>query len=283
MFKWYGLVGILLIVLVELNFIFKIEPFASWYFPIIWFGYIMAIDALVFKLRRNSLISNRFYKFLGIVVLSALFWWVFEFINIPLRNWSYSGLGNFTSANSTILNFKNLFGTLSFATVLPALFETVELIRSIHLFENKKLKKRHKITKNFLHSMIGLGVVCFIAPFVLPKFTFPLVWLSFFLILDPINYLHKQPSIIGHLKDRKLAIPLSLLLAGIILGFLWEFWNYWAIPKWTYDVPYVGFLKIFEMPILGYIGYFPFAWELYAMYWFVRSLFVQKKESLLVK
>ena len=114
----------------------------------------------------------------------------------------------------------------------------------------------------------------------LPKYAFPLVWLAFFFILDPINYLHKQPSVIKHLKDRKLTIPLSLLLAGIIMGFFWEFWNYWAIPKWTYNVPFVGFFKIFEMPLLGYLGYFPFAFELYAMYFFVESLFI-KKEKLL--
>ena len=127
-----------------------------------------------------------------------------------------------------------------------------------------------------------IGVLCFVAPLVLPAFTFPLVWLSFFFILDPINYLHKQPSVVGHLKDKRLVIPLSLLLAGIIMGFFWEFWNYWAVPKWTYDVPFVGFFKIFEMPILGYLGYFPFAFELYAMYWFVRSLFL-KKERYLVR
>ena len=128
--------------------------------------------------------------------------------------------------------------------------------------------------------MIGLGILSFILPIFFPKFAFPLVWISFFLVLDPLNYLHKQPSIIGHLKDKKLAIPLSLLLAGIILGFLWEFWNYWAIPKWTYDIPFVGFFKIFEMPILGYLGYFPFAFELYTMYWFIRSLFVHKEHML---
>jgi hypothetical protein len=240
-----------MILFVEVNFIFKIEPFASWYFPIVWFGYILTIDALIYKLRRNSLISNRFYQFLGMVVISMLFWWIFEFINIPLKNWSYSGLEGLRWG-------KDLFGSLSFATVLPALFETVELIRTVHLFDKKKLHKKHRITKKFLNTMMLLGAICFIALIFLPKFAFPLVWLSFFLILDPINYLHKQPSIVGHLKDRKLVIPLSLLLAGIILGFLWEFWNYWAVPKWSYDVPYVGFLKIFEMPIIGYLGYFPF-------------------------
>ncbi len=273
MFKTYGLVGIALIILMEVNFFTKIEPFASWYFPIIWSGYILVIDALVFKLRGKSLISNQFYTFIGMVVISALFWWIFEFVNLVISNWNYQGTGKLGI-------LKNLFGTLSFATVLPAFFETVELIRSIHLFDTKKLKKKHKITKSLLHTMVALGVVCFIVPLVLPSFTFPLVWLSFFLFLDPINYLHGQPSIIGHLKDRKLVIPLSLLVAGIIMGFFWEFWNYWALPKWTYNIPFVGFFKIFEMPILGYLGYFPFAFELYSMYWFTRSLFVHKEHLL---
>src|SRR3989344_6487134 len=276
MFKRYGLIGILLIIFAEANFFFKIEPFASLYFPIIWTGYILVIDALIYKLRRNSLISNRIGQFFGMIVISALFWWIFEFSNLMIRNWSYSGLEGI-AASGAASTIKNLFGTLSFATVLPAFFETVELIRSIHLFDKVKLKRKHDISKTFLHIMMAIGVLCFILPFVLPKFAFPLIWLAFFFIFDSINYLHKQPSIIGHLKDKRLVIPLSLLLAGITVGFFWEFWNYWAIPKWTYNIPYLGFFKIFEMPILGYFGYFPFAFELYAMYWFVRSLFVHKE------
>ncbi len=272
MFKKYGVIGIILIVLVEINFFLKIQPFANWYFPIVWFSYILIIDALIYKLKRSSLITNRFYQFLGMTIISALFWWIFEFTNLSIQNWNYQGIEGITA--------KNLYGILSFATILPALFETVELIRSIRLFENKRLKRKHNISKGFLYTMMSLGIICFVLPLIFPKFTFPLIWASFFFFLDPINYLHKQPSIIGHLKDRKLAIPLSLLLAGIILGFLWEFWNYYAIIKWTYDIPFVNFFKIFEMPLLGYIGYFPFAFELYSMYWFVRSLFL-KKEFLL--
>ena len=270
MFKKYGLIGILLIVFVEINFILKIQPFANWYFPIVWFGYILTIDALVYKLRKNSLISNRFSQFLGMVVISMLFWWMFEFINIAIQNWRYLGI-------YYLGDWRNIFGSLSFSTVLPALFETAELIKSINLFKEDELHKKHKITKSFLHIMIFLGVICFILPALLPEIAFPLVWLSFFLILDPINYLHKQPSVIGHIKEGRLKTPLSLLLAGIVLGFLWEFWNYQAIIKWTYEIPFVGFLKIFEMPILGYLGYFPFALELYAMYWFIRSLFLHKE------
>ncbi len=275
-FKIYGLVGIILIVLMEINFFLKIEPFASWYFPLIWLGYILTIDSLVYKLKGSSLISNRAKGFFGILIISSLFWWLFEFTNLKLNNWSYTGVG----LSSTLM--RNLFGTISFATVLPALFETTELIRSVGLFEKVKFKKQHKISKGFIYWMMFFGVVFFALPFTFPAFAFPLIWLSFFFFLDPINYLNKQPSIIGHFKDRKLAIPFSLLFAGIVMGFFWEFWNYWAIPKWTYNIPFVGFFKIFEMPVLGYLGYFPFAFELYSMYWFVRSLFL-KKEGFLTK
>jgi hypothetical protein len=272
-FKIYGIIGVILIILVEINFFLKIQPFANWYFPIIWFSYIFVVDSIIYKIKGNSLISNKFKTFLGMVIISSLFWYVFELTNISLNNWQYQGIEG-------LKNLTPLFTFLSFSTVLPALFETFELIRSIRLFENKKLKSKHKITKRFLYITISLGIISFFLPLIFPVFTFPLIWLGFFLILDPINYINNQPSIIKHLKDKKLAIPLSLLLAGIILGFLWEFWNYWAIPKWTYNIPFLNFFKLFEMPILGYLGYFPFAFELYSMYWFVRSLFLRKEMSL---
>ncbi len=273
MFKLYGVLGILLIILVELNFIFKLEPFASWYFPIVWFGYILTIDSMIYKLRRDSLLTNRPAQLLGMVCVSMLIWWVFEFINIGVQNWSYQGTEGIVRSN--------LMASLAFSTVLPALFETVELLRAINLFKNTRFKQHHRITKRSLHVLMALGILCFIAPLFLPTFAFPLVWLSFFLLLDPINYLHKQPSIIGHLKDRKLTIPLTLAFSGLLLGFLWEFWNYWAVPKWTYHIPYFGFFKIFEMPLLGYLGYPPFALELYAMYWFIRSLLFHKEKPLI--
>ena len=277
MFRKYGFVGIILIALVEINFFFKIQPFANWYFPIIWLGYILVVDAMVYKLRKKSILSNHPLQLMGMFILSTFFWYAFEFLNLGVHNWVYVG----TDGISTTGMFnKNFFSFLSFSTVLPAFFETVELLRSIHLFDKQKLKKKHKITKKFLYTMFSLGIASFFLPLVFPKFAFPLVWLSFFLILDPINYLYKQPSIIGHLKDGKLAIPLSLLAAGLILGFFWEFWNFWAVPKWIYNIPYAGFFKIFEMPILGYLGYLPFSFELYSMYWFVRGLFINKEHLL---
>lgn len=88
MFKWYGLLGILMIVFVEINFILKIQPLNLLAFPIVWLGYILTIDAIIYKIRGNSLVSNRLSQFLGMFVISAVIWWVFEFVNVYLQNWS---------------------------------------------------------------------------------------------------------------------------------------------------------------------------------------------------
>jgi hypothetical protein len=57
--------------------------------------------------------------------------------------------------------------------------------------------------------------------------------------------------------------------------FFWELWNYYSYPKWVYHVPFADFWHIFEMPVLGYGGYLPFALELFALYQILARLFRQ--------
>jgi hypothetical protein len=61
------------------------------------------------------------------------------------------------------------------------------------------------------------------------------------------------------------ALSISFLLAGGVCGFLWELWNFRAGLKWAYTVPFVGSLEIFEMPLLGFLGFSLFALECYVM------------------
>jgi hypothetical protein len=63
----------------------------------------------------------------------------------------------------------------------------------------------------------------------------------------------------------------SLLAGGLVCGGLWEFWNYWAASKWIYSVPFFHW-KIFEMPLLGFLGFPPFALECWILYHLLRSV-----------
>jgi hypothetical protein len=48
--------------------------------------------------------------------------------------------------------------------------------------------------------------------------------------------------------------------------------DYWARAKWQYTVPIMENLKIFEMPLPGYLGFPALALECFTMYVFVQSL-----------
>lgn len=274
MFRKYGILGLVMIAFAEINFILKIQPFANWYFLIVWFGYIFVIDSLIYRLKKNSLISSRFKLFLAMLALSAVFWWTFEILNLAISSWGYNNVFGITALSNVFRK------TLYFSTVLPAVLETAELLKTIHLFNHAEFKKTHKISKIFLYIMVLSGIFCLVAPIIIKNIYFAqIMWLGFFLLLDPFNYIHHKPSIIGHFKDRKLAIPLALFAGGTICGFFWEFWNYWAVTKWTYTMPDPFGIKIFEMPLLGYICYGPFAWSLYAMYNFAETILHGKAEK----
>ncbi|MBA3439900.1 MAG: hypothetical protein H0T92_08540, partial [Pyrinomonadaceae bacterium] len=123
------------------------------------------------------------------------------------------------------------------------------------------------------HLLIAIGTVSALLPLlIISAWLVPVVWLAFILLFDPLNCLRGWPSITGDLARGDYRRLASLLAGGGVCGVLWEFWNYWAVAKWTYTIPYLGDVKIFEMPVLGYGGFPPFAVECWAIYIFCRSL-----------
>lgn len=107
----------------------------------------------------------------------------------------------------------------------------------------------------------------FVSPSVARYLAAP-VWLGFIFLLDPINRRFGGESL---LDDRNRTR--NLLMSGLLCGFLWEFWNYWAGAKWHYTVPIMEHVKLFEMPLPGFLGFPPFALECFTMYVFVRLMF----------
>ena len=98
------------------------------------------------------------------------------------------------------------------------------------------------------------------------------IWLGFILLLDPLNARAGNESILGDWYQGRTRRLVNLLIAGLACGIIWEFWNYWSGTKWIYNVPILPELKIFEMPVLGFGGFPPFAVECFVMYVTVRRL-----------
>jgi hypothetical protein len=114
--------------------------------------------------------------------------------------------------------------------------------------------------------IIFIGIATLILLLIWPKYFYIFLWLSVFLILDSINHLRGRRSLVSFTNIRDWRPLISLALGCLLCGFFWEMWNYLAYPKWIYQTPGVEFLYIFEMPLLGYLGYIPFSFELFAFY-----------------
>jgi hypothetical protein len=119
---------------------------------------------------------------------------------------------------------------------------------------------------------IAIGAALLIWPLARPSpYLAAPVWLGFIFLLDPINARLGGESLIKDLVVRRNPNRLlNLMLSGFLCGVLWEFWNYWSRAKWHYTVPIMEHLKIFEMPVPGYLGFPAFALECFTMYVFVR-------------
>jgi hypothetical protein len=260
-------IGLLIMVVSEGATLARIEPFYSWNTPICWTGFILFADSIVYRARGRSLIRTTPRDFILLTLLSIPLWLVFEGYNRVIRNWHYVGLPD---------NFwLRMFGyAWSFATIWPAIFEAADLID----LRAGRAGRAGTSGKSISHPAypalpaVLLGAAMLTMPFLVPRdvarYLAAPVWLGFIFLLDPINKRLGGPSIGDDLNR-----TLDFLMSGLLCGVLWEFWNYWAGAKWHYTVPIMQNVKIFEMPLPGYLGFPPFALECFTMFVFVRLMF----------
>ena len=121
-----------------------------------------------------------------------------------------------------------------------------------------------------------VGAVLLVSPLVaspqLARYLAAPVWLGFIFLLDPITARLGGPSLARDWRARQFDRTINLAMSGVLCGVLWEFWNYWSRAKWHYTVPIMEHLKVFEMPLPGYLGFPAFALECFTMYAFVRTV-----------
>ncbi len=264
----YAWIGLLAMAVSEAGMLVRLQPFFSWHTPIAWTGYILFVDGVVWWRRGDSFIRNSRAELCFIAVASVPLWVIFEAYNrCCLGNWYYVGLPDWRP-------LRYVGYAWSFATIWPAIFATGELVSALR----DRRAPRTRADPHPPHPLgvfgaisIAAGIVMLVVPIVFPSpYLAAPVWLGFFFLLDPLNARAAEESIVGDWREGRRGRLLNLLIAGLVCGVIWEFWNYWAGTKWIYNVPILSHVRIFEMPVLGYGGFPVFALECFAMYIAVR-------------
>ena len=244
-----------------------------WGFFPLWLGYCLTIDALVFWRTGTSLLTRSWRKYIGLFLISAPVWWIFEALNLRTQNWFYEGVEFFTPLQYGLLT------TLSFTTVIPAVFGSAEFFASFDFL--KRLKPGPIVaTDKFTTSAFFISGWLMLATMLAwPRIFFPFVWISLYFIFEPLNVWMGNRSLATFTAKGDWRPVIALWLGVLLTAFFWEMWNFFSYPKWIYNVPWGNWLHIFEMPLLGYGGYLPFALELYAIYHMVVGLLGDKSSD----
>jgi len=270
-FPLHGWLGSSLIVLFWILNWTLTGPRTHWGFFPLWLGYCLGMDGLVVWRTDISLLTRSPRKYVGLFLVSAPVWWIFELLNLRTQNWTYVGAEIFTPLQYVF------WTTLSFTTVIPAVFGSAEFFASFDFL--KRLTKSGLIIgtdKRTTASFFALGWIMLTLMSLYPKIFFPFIWLSLYFILEPLNVWLGNRSLAHWTQYGDWRPVFSLWLGVLLTAFFWEMWNYYSYPKWIYHVPWGNWFHIFEMPLLGYGGYLPFANELYALYHLISGWFGDK-------
>ena len=236
-----------------------VEPFHTWYYQWAWYLVLPAIDAaMVARTGRPALFGDRRFA-LALFAWSAPVWFVFELANFRLANWYYVFV-----PRARLLHWPAT--VLAFATVLPAIFLAEKWLESFGMA--KRLRgPSFTMRPAYLRIIPAVGVGFVALALWRPLLFFPLIWGAFTLLLEPWNY-RRDPSgsLLGDLAAGRYGRIVRLLAAGAAIGLFWESLNSVAGARWIYTVPGLEELKLFEMPLLGFVGFPVFALDCFVMY-----------------
>jgi predicted flap endonuclease-1-like 5' DNA nuclease len=246
-------VAAIVFTLSTLGLALRVEPVPTWYYHLAWWSYIVAIDDLNRRRSGRSLLRDRPWHFAWLAGVSVLWWSLFELANLRLGNWYYV-----MSLPWTPLRWAA--GVLAFASVLPGILETLELLENRGVLRSRPVRPL-AWSPGKERAVLAVGLACLVLPLLWPDVFFPLTWGSLVFLLEPWNRRYARRSFLRDLEAGEAGPFGRTLLAGLVCGALWEAWNFWARTKWIYTVPGFEGLKVFEMPLAGFLGFPPFAVE----------------------
>jgi hypothetical protein len=260
---WLVAVAALVLVAATLLMLRGVEPFFTFYYCLAWYATILLADAWA-HLRRpdRSLLMGSPGRAVSLVLWSAVLWLFFELWNLRLANWYYVSVPHSLLARRVTL-------VLAFGTVLPAIFSIDRLLESFGVGDGLR-SRRLRLPSWIAPALVGTGLAWAVLVLVWPHLFFPLVWGVTVLLLAPLNRRLSGSGLLADLEAGRWTRIVRLLAAGLVCGILWEAFNIRAGSKWIYTVPGFEELKLFEMPLAGFLGFPPFALECYVMYrWLV--------------
>ncbi len=255
--------SLLLYLFGHLSLVTKFEPVLSFFYVTSWWSYIVLLDSVISWRYGKPLFLNKSLP--AVILISCGFWCFFELINLRLENWFYINVPDRVS-----LRYAGYL--LAYGTVIPAIVLTASAVRPLFT----SLKAPRFTINSYPSRAITLGIVLFLLTMIFPEYLFSLAWAFAIPLIDGINYRAGFRSYLADLEQGDISRLPAALLSGLISGILWETWNSLSPVRWVYTVPFFEHMKVFEMPLPGYIGFLVFGVETVAFADLIQGLWRRK-------
>lgn len=237
----------------------RVEPAPTWFYVFAWYPTLFLFDALACRLRGDGhLLADRRLA-LSLFAWSAPIWLFFEAVNLRLANWYYVYL-----PRVPVERWAGIL--LSFATVVPAVVLAERLVGALGVARAWRGRPVALGVRDPAR-LVWVGWAILALVLVFPRWLYPLAWGAMLLVADPVVYRRRPEwSLIADVERGEWGRVARLMLGGVLIGGIWEGYNFASRAKWVYTVPLLEHLKWFEMPPLGFVGFPFFALEAWAMY-----------------
>lgn len=256
--------GLVMLVVSTIGMLRGVEPFATWYYQFSWYSALLAADGVLALLGTAGqkgeffLLGNKRHL-LSMLFWSTVAWFFYELLNFRLQNWYYILLPD-------NLSVRWISTAVAFATVFPAVFLSEALLSAGGFAEHVRWRPL-QVTPRFITLMRWTGAIVMLLVMIWPRYFFALVWGATMLMIEPVVYSRTpQNSLLRDLEQGQPGRLLRLLTGGALIGLMWELLNIKARAKWIYTVPFFEELKLFEMPVPGFLGFPPFAVECFILW-----------------
>ena len=257
-FPAWGWIGVIILLPGWILAWTRFDWFSEWQiytFTPLWIGYVILINAFTYMRSRRSLITHAPVYIVVLLIISAIFWWYFEYLNLFVENWYYTNLKDLTPTEFF------WYATLPFATVLPAVMSTKEFLETFSGF-SAGLDNFFRLRIPYYRVIaLPLMLIAAIALALTARWTdslFYMLWIAPLIIIVAAMVMAKKPTIFSGVAYGKWKQLYLWGMASLMCGFFWEMWNFYSYAQWIYAIPFVEKFYIFEMPVLGYAGYLPF-------------------------
>ena len=266
-FPWWGWLGVAVLAagwILSWNYRFGWFPHPSArvqvqlsYAPV-WAGFILLVNALCVKRSGHSPMTDHPWAYAATFPASSLFWWFFEYLNRYVWNWYYLGISEIGAAEYV------LYASVCFASVLPGVCAVAALLRTFPVFDDRVFSGMARVDLRrpwwcaFLGVLAATGLCGIVF---VPDYTYPLLWISPVAVFLLVQFLMKERCVLDSLAHGNWSVFIRFAAAALVCGLCWETWNYYALAKWVYAVPWAHRFQVWEMPLVGFAGYLPFGVE----------------------